>query len=164
MPVTKSQIAHAARQSGSAKRLDRTAVSLFRGFCEDKRVGMGIYADTFLRTLQENFSAVVAPAEIVPRAFQPAGPALLREVGLRYSRFISYPSRAKRDSSAVNHILETGYAHLMRTVDPARTVVTVHDMIPILGWRGIVPGLSYGRRPRLAEYSFNYLRRARSLL
>jgi glycosyltransferase involved in cell wall biosynthesis len=52
----------------------------------------------------------------------------------------------------------------MITVDPARTVVTVHDMIPILGWRGIVPGLSYGRRPRLAEYSFNYLRRARSLL
>jgi glycosyltransferase involved in cell wall biosynthesis len=52
----------------------------------------------------------------------------------------------------------------MRTLEPARTVVTVHDMIPILGWRGIVPGLSYGRRPRLAEYSFNYLRRARALI
>jgi glycosyltransferase involved in cell wall biosynthesis len=76
-------------------------------------------------------------------------------------RYVRYPIQARRFRADVNHIVEHGYAHLLTVLDPERTVVTVHDLIPLLSWRGLVPGLSYPHRPRLAEYSLAFLRKAR---
>lgn len=122
---------------------------------------MNIYADTFLRTLRECFPDVPV-REHLPVAIR--CPHALAGVGIRVSRFLSYPSQAKRYRDNIVHLLEHGYAHVMRSLEPAQTIVTVHDIIPIIGWYGSVPGLQYPRRPRLAEYSFRYLQDARFLI
>lgn len=122
---------------------------------------MNVYAEMFAHTLQTNFTALRF-RDYLPRAMR--WPRGLEGVGIRLSRFISYPAQARVYREDAAHILEPGYAHIMRSLDPSRTIVTVHDIIPILGWYGSVPGLKYPRRPRLNEYSFGYLRHARFLM
>lgn len=79
---------------------------------------------------------------------------------MRAARYIDYPLRAKAYEGNINHIIEDGYAQLMSSLDPARTVVTVHDLIPLLAWRGAIPGMTYPHRPRLYEHSLKALKKA----
>jgi glycosyltransferase involved in cell wall biosynthesis len=39
----------------------------------------------------------------------------------------------------VFHILDHGYAQLIRYLDPERTIVTCHDLIPLLAGEGVIP-------------------------
>jgi len=67
-------------------------------------------------------------------------------------RSLGYRAWARQEQGDVNHIIDHSYGHLLPTLDPARTVVTVHDVTPIhfpgsqlgvsqlawkLAWRGI---------------------------
>ncbi len=83
---------------------------------------------------------------------------------MRIARYISYPLQARRRGSHLNHILDHGYAHLMSVLDSVRTVVTVHDIIPILAGRGVIPGIRREGRSWLAEFSSRYLRKAAHLI
>jgi len=83
---------------------------------------------------------------------------------MRLSRFGVYPWQAHRQQRQVNHIIDHGYGHLLYAIDPERTVVTVHDLIPLMRWRGGIPGLAPERKPWLNLISFNALRRARHLI
>jgi glycosyltransferase involved in cell wall biosynthesis len=83
---------------------------------------------------------------------------------MRLSRFCAYPWQARREQGQINHILDHGYGHLLYVLDPERTVVTVHDLIPLVRWRGGIPDLAPGRKPWLNLISFNALRRARHLI
>jgi glycosyltransferase involved in cell wall biosynthesis len=51
-------------------------------------------------------------------------------------RYLAYPARVRRRSADLFHILDHGYAHLLRALDPERTIVTCHDVIPLLGAEG----------------------------
>jgi len=53
----------------------------------------------------------------------------------------------------VFHIAEPGYAQLLSNLVPQRTVVNVHDLIPLLRYKGVIHGVQPGRRPWFAEYS-----------
>ena len=80
---------------------------------------------------------------------------------MRIARYLGYPHQVRgMGTVGINHIVDHGYAHLLRTLSPSKTVVTVHDLIPILGWRGEIPGFRYPHRPRMLEYSLGFLRRA----
>jgi glycosyltransferase involved in cell wall biosynthesis len=80
-------------------------------------------------------------------------------------RYLMYPLQAGACKEGINHILEPGYAHAIQAkFSGDRTVVTVHDLIPLLAWRGEIPGLSYPHRPRLVEYSLRHLSQARCLV
>ena len=61
----------------------------------------------------------------------------------------------------INHIIDHGYSHLVRyPLIKRNTIVTVHDIIPIIAWKGLIPNFTYPHRPRLVEYSINSLREA----
>jgi hypothetical protein len=68
---------------------------------------------------------------------------------MRLLRHLIYLWQVRSESSSINHITEAGYAHLIRRLDSIKTIVTVHDLIPLLSCRGIIPGLSYPHQPRL---------------
>jgi glycosyltransferase involved in cell wall biosynthesis len=68
------------------------------------------------------------------------------------NRLVRYPFWARSQRGDVNHILDHSYAHLLYTLDPRRTLVTVHDLAPlrypsrgwgpshlswIIAWRGL---------------------------
>ena len=55
-----------------------------------------------------------------------------RGLAMYGSRYVLYPRLARRESADVYHILDHGNASLIRYLDPARTVVTCHDLIPLI--------------------------------
>jgi glycosyltransferase involved in cell wall biosynthesis len=83
---------------------------------------------------------------------------------MRVSRFGLYPWQARRQQGQISHILDQGYGHLLYVLDAEHTIVTVHDLIPLVRCRGGIPGLAPGRKPWLNLLSFNALRRARHLI
>ena len=136
-------------------------VMLFRDFEEDQRRSMEIYADNLAQGLRE-----IGQNEITVHEYTPQISKALwwlpnkYDLKIRYSRYISYPKQAVSHQKKINHIIEDGYTHLIRRIAPQRTIITVHDLMPLLRWKGIVNGLGYSHRPRLYEYSLSYLRKA----
>lgn len=47
------------------------------------------------------------------------------------TRMLRYPAWANRRQGDVNHVLDHSYGHLLFALDPARTVVSVHDLAPL---------------------------------
>ena len=58
----------------------------------------------------------------------------------RHARFVKYPRLIRGIGGAsVFHILDHSHAGLALALPPARTVLTCHDIIPLLAARGLVP-------------------------
>src|SRR5512141_353560 len=120
-------------------------VLLLRGFVEDQRTSMALYADGLFKALVELGDAEIALDEFTPRI-----PGWLQtQWGMRFARYVLYPLQAPRPGNSVRHIMEHGYAHLIFGAFPGRTVVTVTDLIPLLRWKGRIPGASRNRMPVL---------------
>lgn len=136
-------------------------VTLLRGFAEDRRMSMEVYANGLSEALRAS-----SPEQCQVREYLPRLPAWLGDDkwSLRLARYGIYPWQAHRRQGQINHILDHGYGHLVHVLDRERTVVTVHDLIPMARWRGGVPDLARGRKPWLNLFSFDALRRARYLI
>jgi glycosyltransferase involved in cell wall biosynthesis len=78
-------------------------------------------------------------------------------------RFCIYPWRARRLNGDLNHIIDHGYGHLTLALG-FPTVVTVHDLIPQLRWKGAISGVTPDRRHPLSDFSFRMLARAAHLI
>jgi glycosyltransferase involved in cell wall biosynthesis len=133
-----------------------SSISLFRGYVQDKRGSMRIYSDYLVNCLRAKLPGVPIH-EVIPQV-----PKWLEGnyQAMRFFRYLIYPLQANQENSTINHITEAGYTHLLRCLDASKTVVTVHDLIPILSWRGLIPGLSYPHAPRLLEHSLSHLKKA----
>lgn len=140
-------------------------LTLYRGFLEDNRTSMEIYADNLARSLK-----LVARDAFNVNQYRPLIPEWMLKyninhgIKIRYARYLSYPKQAKRNQGTINHILDQSYAHLLNVIDPARSVITVHDLIPILAWKGAIPGLSYPHYPLLYKLTIASLRKARAVV
>lgn len=122
----------------------------------DRRESMAAYHEELLRRL----GAQGIDLRVLPHA---TGHNATRQ--LRVQRFLRYPlavRRAARDVDVV-HVVDHGYAHLVRFVGKP-TVVTVHDLIPLLRWRGVLPHTPRGRPPLLNLFAFSALRLADRVL
>ncbi|MCZ6675181.1 MAG: glycosyltransferase family 1 protein [Verrucomicrobia bacterium] len=138
---------------------------LFRGYMEEQRNSMEVYADNLkvnLRRLDQNCIEI---DEFRPRMSSLA--RRLPEFGncrMRVNRYLAYPVQARRARGTLNHILDHGYAHLLQVLDPKKTVLTVHDVIPILGGMGKICGVDLGRRRWLSEWTARYYKKARRII
>jgi len=136
-------------------------VRLFRPFSDDRRLSMEVYADGLAEALREGFKSRCRVEEYQPTPLRWPRADSLR---MRLSRFGAYPIQARRAQGQINHILDHGYGHLLYALDVRRTVVTVHDLIPLLRWLGRIQGATLTRRPWLNLLSFRALRRAARLV
>lgn len=143
----------------------RHEIIWFHDFKADNRLSMEVYADELFRAIEENgsgrFQVDSFRPEPMPWPRRLSGHDLMR---MRLSRYVTYPWQAHRHQRQLNHILDHGYGHLVYAVRPGRTVVTVHDLIPLVRWRGGIPGLSPGRKPWLNLLSLRGLRLATRLI
>jgi glycosyltransferase involved in cell wall biosynthesis len=139
----------------------RLGITLFRDYREDERFSMEVYADGLAKALRAHF-----PDRCHLREYTPALPrgAKAGPWSMRLARYGRYPWQARRHSGRINHIVDPGYGHLLYVLDPRRTVVTVHDLIPLVRWLGGIPGCPRGRRPWFNLLSFRALPRARRLI
>jgi glycosyltransferase involved in cell wall biosynthesis len=140
-------------------------VTLLRDFSEDNRTSMNIYADQLAVHLQAVKGNPFRITEFTPklsgRTHWIPGKGNLR---MRYARYFDYPNQVKKLNGDLFHILDHGYAHLMGKLNPSRVIITVHDLIPLLAGRGLIPGVKLKRRNWLSEYSVRYLKKARKII
>jgi glycosyltransferase involved in cell wall biosynthesis len=69
----------------------------------------------------------VRPGDVLPEALRRV--RLLDKLDSYVGRFVVYPRIARRLRADVFHIVDHGQAYLVPSLDPARTVVTCHDVI-----------------------------------
>ena len=137
---------------------------MLRDFPEDMRTSMERYSDQLASSLQVEGAGAYHFSEYKPRLGSIACKLpQLANMRMRYARYIDYPAQANRVRSDIYHIVDHGYAHLLKVLEPEKTVITAHDVIPLLAGRGLIPGVRL-RRNWLAEYSSSYLRRARKII
>lgn len=139
----------------------RRGVRIFLDFLEDGRVSMENYADELSDVL-----VPMASARFEIDHFRPKYcviPGLPKGWNDRIARYVAYPAQASNAGRDVNHIIDHGYAHLLSRLPARRTVITVHDIIPLLASIGKIPGASH-RRPWLGNYSLSHFKRAGALI
>jgi len=80
-----------------------------------------------------------------------------------WNRHLRYPSLLKPPPADLYHILDHSYAHLLSRLPPERTIITCHDLIPLM-----VEGYekSLGGKISLASFrhSVSYLHKARHII
>jgi glycosyltransferase involved in cell wall biosynthesis len=137
-------------------------VRVFLDFLEDRRPSMENYAKELCAGLDHIKGGEYRVETIRPKHFSVR--VMPKAWNDRLARYVLYPFQARSRGGDVNHIVDHGYAHLMAVLPGDKTVVTVHDVIPLLASRGLLTGSSNIRRPWLSELSFTYLPRARALV
>lgn len=140
-------------------------IVLFRGYLEEQRNSMEVYADNLKANLRRLDQKGIEIDEFRPCISRFA--ARLPEFAncrMRVNRYVGFPIQARRTRGMLNHILDHGYAHLLQVLDPERTVLTVHDVIPILGGMGKIRGVDLSRRRWLSEWTARYYKKARRII
>ncbi len=129
-------------------------VTLFRDMASERWPSMQRYADELATALQREGCRVAV--------FSLAGPGWSGRAGAlaNYAwRYLVYPALARQHQGEINHILDHSYAHLLRVLDPQRTVVTCHDIAPLAF---NPPGAGLSRRVWL--HAFDWLFRAARII
>jgi glycosyltransferase involved in cell wall biosynthesis len=141
----------------------RELITYYRTFDLDQRVSMEIYADRLSQALIDHIDPVSdQPNSQTVTNFRPASPQssmFKSKFGMRFLRYFWYPRQVKNSESKIHHIVDHGYAHLVKNLGAGAKIVTVHDLIPSLAWRGLIQGVdkSNFRKPRLNLYSLSFV-------
>jgi glycosyltransferase involved in cell wall biosynthesis len=107
-------------------------ISIFRDHPDEGWFSMERYTDGLLAGFR-----AVGEDDRVKVHTPPGGWAIPR--GLLLRRMIGYPLWARKHQASVNHVLDHSYGHMLYGLDTERTVVTIHDIAPIL-----FPGHKFG--------------------
>lgn len=136
-------------------------VRQYRCFVADKRTSMDVFADSFALAFKEAQSHKISIDQ-----FQPSSPLERYSTSsfvMRYLRYWQYShsinnKTTDHDAVDIHHVLDHGYAHLHPKLSNAKTCSSVHDLIPMLQWKGVI-GKAPPRKPWLNLKSLSYLSR-----
>jgi glycosyltransferase involved in cell wall biosynthesis len=131
-------------------------VTLFRDLPTEHWLSMERYADelaTALPALGCNVQSY-APRRPLPNRDGRVGTLL------NYAwRSLAYPLAARAQQCDINHIIDHSYAHLVNALDASRTVVTCHDIAPL-----VFDPPGQGISHRLWQRSLRAMRRAAHII
>ena len=119
-----------------------TSVLLLPGLASDESPSMNRYARELFAALSLAVEDGRVTIEQPPHGKYLSGvldSPHTRRVNSAWTRYITYPRSLGRRKAGVFHVLDHGYAQLLRRLDPDRTVVTCHDLIPLLAAEGVIP-------------------------
>lgn len=126
---------------------------------------MPFYADCLRKALAEHCEVIDVHLE-PDLAYQIAGATGLR-VQDYVGRFWSLPRQLSNLKADIFHIVDHANAHLIRALDPARTVITCHDLMLLKLAAGEIHGLNE-QQPWIASKAFrwsvNHLPKAAAVL
>lgn len=127
-------------------------IVLFRPFPDPYRLSMTRYASA----IEQRVRAWLSPGEEIVAAELPS--PRLSGRGRYWDQYVRYQRFARERAGDVNHIVDHGYGHLVRSLPPGRTIVTFHDAVVTK-----VPGAGWGTRLSF-RYSLGALRRAAAIV
>ncbi len=108
------------------------SIALFRDHPAEKWFSMERYANGLIAGFRNMTSNIQLEIHIPP-------PPWRIPRGLFFRRMIHYPFWARRHQSTVNHIVDHSYGHLLFGMNAQRSVITIHDIAPLL-----FPGHKFG--------------------
>ncbi len=155
----------AVLEAVAPRRSTRTGitVSLLHDYRES--VSMRLYAEQLGDALERKGVAVsrIRPGEVLSPALRRV--PLLDKLDSYLGRFVLYPRVARRATGDVFHIVDHGQAFLVPNLDPARTVVTCHDVILLAVAAGrIHADFTPPLAPLILRRSLNHMKRARRII
>ena len=120
-----------------------SSVLLLPGLVSDRSASMTRYARELASALK-SLDGVAHTLEVErPGEFRSLSRVvdhpLSRRFDSAWARYLTYPRSLRLRTAGVFHILDHGYAQLIRYLDPERTVITCHDLIPLLAAEGVIP-------------------------
>jgi glycosyltransferase involved in cell wall biosynthesis len=121
-------------------------VTFLSNFKEDKRLSMDNYRDLLCNNFRNNKKFKI-------KKFIPTKSNLFSS--MRYSRYIEYPKIIKKIDSNLFHVVEDGYAHLIRSLEPKKSIISVFDLMPLIFWKR---SFYMTKPPLFYLYSLNYLK------
>lgn len=95
-------------------------VVVFKNIANEKNPSMQLYAQELLKYMPDNVKGFSIDAFNLP-VFEHY-----------FTKEFLYPKAAARSQFDVNHISDHSYCGLLRTITPEKTVVTCHDLVPLL--------------------------------
>ena len=140
----------------------KNTVNIFLDYKEDARKSMEIYSSAlFNHSPSDDFNFILyRPKKTYINSLIPNS----LDLRTRVSRYIEYPIQAFFRRGSFNHVIDHTYSHLIGALGCKRSVITVHDLIPILAWQGKLNGIKLNHRPRLFEYSSSFLKKAARII
>jgi glycosyltransferase involved in cell wall biosynthesis len=103
---------------------------VLHNYGDERQPSMRLYADRLGSALVRRGVSVtrLRPPAIVPDEWRTRS-ALWAKLDIQFGRFAVYPRLVRTLDADVIHVIDHGQAYLLETLDPARTVVTCHDVI-----------------------------------
>jgi len=137
-------------------------VILFGGYADENRKSMEIYSSRLKDSIEKT-----VPRKWKIDIFNNVLPDCCRTnfgLLLRFSKYFLYPYQVSKSKSSVIHIFDHSYAHLLYFINANKSIVTVHDLMPIIGWKKNIPGLRYKNYPILFKLAMFSLRKAKAII
>ena len=105
-------------------------VALLHNYCDERQPSMRLYADRLGKALMREGVGVtrLRPPAIVPEPWRARSPTWAK-LDTQFGRFAVYPRLVRKMDADIIHVIDHGQAYLLNILDPARTVVTCHDVI-----------------------------------
>jgi glycosyltransferase involved in cell wall biosynthesis len=80
------------------------------------------------------------------------------------ARYALYPMSIRGQTADLFHVLDHGYGHLVKALDPSRTVVTCHDLVPLLSADRRIPIAVPASVVKTFRFRINSMARASRIL
>ena len=133
--------------------MDRYALRLLHGLSEE-RADITISLGTDIDSLTD------ASAPHAGTAGSASPPGGTNEIRRYIARYLLYPMRLRRRRADVIHVLDHSYAHVIGAQRSRPTVVTVHDLLPVMTLQRRGQGPKARIRDALLEWVLRSLRDA----
>lgn len=130
-------------------------ICILTSFKEDNRKSMDIYSDNLCLVNNDLLDVF----KFTPKSlFSPQNHRKFKILNW-VNKYFYYPIQIFSIKADLYHIVDHTYAHLIQILPKNKVVVTVHDIIPILAYKNLIPGLNYPNNPILFKFSLNYLKK-----
>ena len=134
-------------------------IRYYQCFEADRRVSMEVYARGLRAAMQQRGADTEA---FIPNS--PLERFANNRMVMRFLRYVEYPRQLKATKADIHHVVDHGYAHLLPRLIQGLRCITVHDLIPMLTWKGLITQKSDqalvkpGRKPALNMHTLSYVK------
>ena len=140
-------------------------IKLFSGFEEEGKTSMYYYSRQLEHSLKSNEQVHYNVENYFPKYKWLFLARIVGELNLfRINKYVVNPINVRMLKRDVNHIIDHTNAHLIFSLGRKRSVITVHDIIPLKRSKGLISGLSPVRYPLLFKLSLTFMNKASKIV